>query len=213
MIERLDDVHVPSDLAGFYDGVASQSPNVQAMMYRNWNAKRRFDRVVEIAKLMPQHGTCLELGCAEGLMTVKLADVFKTVDAVEISRIMLDRCPPLPGVRYHCADAVDFEPPMDRYDVVIMSEVLEHVHDPVAMLHKYARIGRRLIASCPVTEYPNTHGAFDADLFGHEERQADATGHIWYMDWQGFMSLFKGLKVIVAERIGHSGIVVCASDI
>ena len=211
MISRLDAAAIPQDLGGFYDDVALRVPSLQHIMYRNPNSQLRFWRVIDYAKETTPARFCLELGCSEGMMTAELARTFAHVDAVEISRAMLDRCVSLPGVTYHHADANTFEPPMPHYDLVVMSEILEHVEDPVGMLQRYAKIGKRIIATCPVTEPVNGVGAFDATLLGRETRQGDATGHIWYMDMAGFLTWFDGLRVVHSERIGHSGLVICES--
>lgn len=211
MIQRLPEQAVPSDLMAFYDDVACRVAAVQPLMYRNPNAMARFERVLELASQAPRRWTCLELGCCEGLMTSRLIKLFRSIDAVEISAVLLDRCPRSPKVRYFWSDAQTWRPARTHYDVAIMSEILEHLHDPMAAIRRYAAIAGRLIVSCPVTEPVNQAGAFDASLIGREQRIADATGHIWYMDMDGFLSLFDGLRIIHSERLAHQGIVVCES--
>lgn len=212
MITRLDDALIPDDLEYFYDRVALQSDRLQPLMYRNPAAAQRFRRIVELAGVMSKRKACLELGCAEGVMTVELSRLFERVDAVEISGVMLDRCPMIPNVRYFQGDAVTWKPPRKRYDVVIASEIVEHVHDPALLLSRYAEVGDRMIVTCPITERPNLVGAFDPTLLGRETRQGDATGHIWYMDWSGFVNLLDGLRILLLERVGHSGLAVCELD-
>lgn len=212
MLHRLDDTAIPVDLGQFYDRLAHQAGRLQPLMYRNRAAKQRFDRILELVSMLDRRNSCLELGCSEGMMTTQLAKLFKRVDAVEISQVMLDRCPVIDNVRYYHGDAVTWTPPRKRYDVVIASEIVEHVHDPALLLHKYAGMAGRLLVTCPVTERPNLVGAFDPTLLGKETRQADATGHIWYMDWAGFVKLFDGLRILLLERVGHSGLAVCALD-
>ena len=211
MLERLDAQLVPDDLGEFYEDVALRSEALQPLMYRNPSQQQRFERVLQMAAVLDRRQAALELGCAEGMMTQRLAELYQRVDAAEISSVMLERCPPLPNVRYFWADVTDWIPPRKSYDVVILSEILEHVREPVAMLRRYASVGRRLIVTCPITEPVNRTGAFDATLLGREQRQGDATGHIWYMDMAGFMSWFHGFRVLSAEVVGHSGMVVCES--
>lgn len=212
MIERLPMAAIPGDLAAFYDAVAGQVDAVQPLMYRNPNALARMERILELAEQSGQRWSCLELGCAEGMMTARLARLFRQVDAVEISPVMLRRAPMLANVRYFCDDVETWRPARRRYNVVIMSEILEHLHDPQRAIWRYGAMADRLIVSCPVTETVNRVGAFDASLIGRETRVADATGHIWYMDMDGFRSLFEDLPVLHCEQLAHQGIVVCTSD-
>lgn len=211
MLARLDDQQIPDDLSGFYDAMIRRATSeygmLQPLMYRNPAQRARLDRVLALLDGMPR-GACLELGCCEGLVTRELAGRFGAVDAVEISAEALAHCPPLANVRYHRADAVTFEPPRRDYDVILMLELLEHVTDPPALLRRYARLGRCIIATCPITEPVNQVGAFDVTLLGQELRQGDATGHIWYMDWAGFRSWFDELAIVHSEVVGHSGLVI-----
>lgn len=43
------------------------------------------------------------------------------------------------------AEAEELPFPASRFDVVILGEIIEHVHDPVAVLREAARVSRRLI--------------------------------------------------------------------
>lgn len=211
MLTRLDAQQIPNDLGGFYDAMIRRATAeygmLQPLMYRNPAQRARLDRVLELLAGMPR-GACLELGCCEGLVTRELASLYDTVDAVEISAEALAHGRPMGNVRYHHADAVTFEPPRRDYDAVLMLELLEHVTDPPALLRRYARLGRYIVATCPITEPMNTVGAFDVSLLGQERRQGDATGHIWYMDWAGFRSWFDDLAITHSEIIGHSGLIV-----
>jgi len=121
---------------------------------------------------------------------------------------MLERAPDLANVTYHLADAESWIPARGIcYDLVVLSEVLEHLEDPRATIQRYGAIGRYVLASCPITEPLNPLGAFDPDLIGRETRQGDATGHIWAMDWSGLVSLFDGFCIRRRLRVHHSGII------
>ena len=211
MLTALDHALVPADRSGFYDDLAGRTPRLHESMYRTPAQRARFERIMELAALIPgPHERCLELGCAEGQMTARLATVFERVVAVEISRVLLGRCPILPNVRYAIGDIEEKTVgDNETYDLVVMSEVLEHLVDPRAAILRYAAMGRYFLASCPITELSNPVGAFDVALLGQEVRSGDATGHIWAMDWDGFLSLFETLDVVLTERVFHSGVVLC----
>ncbi len=81
-------------------------------------------------------GTCaLEVGPASGYMTKYLVKEFETLDLVEGSGELLKQIPDYPNVIKNHAMIEEFEP-SKKYDTIIMSHVLEHVHDPVAILQR-----------------------------------------------------------------------------
>lgn len=79
--------------------------------------------------------TALEVGPASGYMTKYLVKEFETLDLVEGSEELLNQIPDYPNVSKNHAMIEEFEP-TKKYDTIIMSHVLEHVHDPVAILQR-----------------------------------------------------------------------------
>jgi 2-polyprenyl-3-methyl-5-hydroxy-6-metoxy-1,4-benzoquinol methylase len=81
-------------------------------------------------------GSCLELGCAEGIGTKELARHFERVVAVDGAQIFINmindrfRSNVVTGV---CSLIEDFEID-ETFDVVVLSHILEHVVDPVQVL-------------------------------------------------------------------------------
>jgi len=213
-LQSLADSEIPENRAAFYDDLARRIPGgLQVTMYRDEHQVARFRRILElIKKMIPERESCLEIGCGEGLMTRELAGLFQRVDAVDVSQVMISRRPQLSNVRYHVGDAERWQTLVERYDLVVLSEVLEHLRDPARAVREYARVGRYLLATAPVTEQINPAGAFRADLILREQRPGDATGHIWAVDYPGFLSWFAGLQLIWAEQFQHCGIVIAERE-
>lgn len=78
----------------------------------------------------------LELGCADGLVTEKLCQLFKGVVAVDASEELLEKAKlRAPEAIYHKALFEDYAPGQ-VFDTVILGHVLEHVLDPIAILNR-----------------------------------------------------------------------------
>jgi len=97
---------------------------------------------------------CLELGCADGMMTLKLIEDFKQVTVVDGSNVALERLR-----KYIKSDKLNiihgfFEDIEldDIFDTIIMGHILEHVDNPVSLLKKYGNYiseNGRIIISVP----------------------------------------------------------------
>jgi hypothetical protein len=82
------------------------------------------------------HGTsCLELGPASGYMTRFLVNDFKDLILVEGAKELYDRIPPYPNVTKHLSLFEDFDTGQ-TFDTIILSHVLEHIENPVALLNR-----------------------------------------------------------------------------
>lgn len=80
----------------------------------------------------------LELGCAEGGMTKLLAEHFPHVVSVDGSPLLIERARQNTAsdrVTFSCSLLEDFEPE-GRFSSVLMSCILEHVHEPVFLLRR-----------------------------------------------------------------------------
>lgn len=79
--------------------------------------------------------TALELGPASGYMTKLLIAEFATLHLVEGSKDLLDEIPAYSNITKYHSLFEDFQTNV-KYDTIIMSHVLEHISDPVAVLSK-----------------------------------------------------------------------------
>lgn len=207
MLEKLK---VPNDLRNYWVELQELvgPGKVSNIMYREPHQVERLDRVVQLARDLGGL-TCVELGCCEGQMTAPLAKHFQEVIAMDFIPELLRECPHLENVTYVCEDLEEFNP-SHYYDVVVMSELLEHVRDPRALVQRWAPHAGAIIASCPVNELPNDHtfnvGRARALLDGEHVEAGDASGHVWVMDEEGFKSLFDGLDIFYYDRYQSCGI-------
>jgi 2-polyprenyl-3-methyl-5-hydroxy-6-metoxy-1,4-benzoquinol methylase len=84
----------------------------------------------------------LELGCANGVMTESVSEMFPVVDVVDGSETYLKdvarRLSDRRNVRYFHSLFEDFVP-ADRYDSIILARALEHLEDPVETVRKVSQ--------------------------------------------------------------------------
>lgn len=104
--------------------------------------------------------SCLDAGCGTGELAVLMACLGAKVDAFDLAEPAIKTLESNhPEVRWFVADLTDLDNSTinDNYDVIITSEVLQHVDAPAAIqaLWKQVSPGGRLIgimpnASCPI---------------------------------------------------------------
>ncbi len=95
-----------------------------------------FDRM-----LAPGHATprLLEIGCASGAVLEAARDRGWAVEGVEYSADAAAEAR-AHGLAVHVGGLADAQLPADRYDVVFLGDVLEHVPDPLATLLEAHRV-------------------------------------------------------------------------
>ena len=211
-VRCLDKDLVPADLATFYDDRVRIHKHSQTLKYRTDNQRRRFRRIVQIAQnLVTTYNLrhCLEVGCSTGLMTRALSKFCPYVHAVDIAPACIAQAPALESVFYQVADIETWDPQCE-YDLVILSQTLEHLREPIHALRRLSNLSRFMIVSVPLDEPLNPESAFDTTRLGRELNDAEAAGHIWSMDWDGFLALAKPACGVPrsAERVGNSIIAV-----
>lgn len=207
---KLADEHIPPRLVDFYDELALH--DYQARQQEHPRFQRVVDLVCATARTYDLK-TCLEIGCAEGIMTALIAPAFDEIFAADISPALIDKA--LTAGRHKRrgthfvvmnVETTHLEG-LGPFDLIVMSEVLEHLYEPTHVVARCLRMSKYLVASCPINEQPNPD-AFDVALYGVEQKWADATGHIWAMDEAGFKGLFDGYEIVHFETVLPCGIAV-----
>lgn len=106
--------------------------------------------VTELARKVP-HATVLDLGCGDGSLLAeltgkldaKLAGSDISEEALRIARANA------PGVDFFQLDLSSEKRVERKFDVVIMSEVLEHIEDDEYVMRQVAPIARHVVISVP----------------------------------------------------------------
>lgn len=135
--------------------------------------KKRLDALSRRTPLEGQR--LLDVGCGDGAYTVRIAERFTRVDAIDIQRDRLDmfaqrlveRPTPTP-VTIHDMSATDLDFPDDTFDLVTAIEVMEHIAELDRALREINRVlkpGGRLAITTPNRWFPfETHGIL---MHGH----------------------------------------------
>ncbi len=126
-----------------------------------------------LALLIGEGESVLELGCAEGAFAAYITEKYGArVSAVEINAEALEKAKP----HLHRAVLADIESEAwenafegERFDVLVLSDVLEHLRDPRTVLARAAKLLKedgRLLFSVPNIAHADllaklSHGAFD----------------------------------------------------
>lgn len=160
----------------FYDeaGRANNIWDWKGRKFEYYREISRYRRLAGIAGSKPS--SILDLGCGDGYLSCMLAGNGHRVDALDISSERLakfsDHAKRL-GIRQICGSILELDFP-GTCDIVIMSEVIEHLEDYKPVLHKAAGIlrkGGRLLVSVPYREKVNVcrcpYCLREFNIYGH----------------------------------------------
>ena len=139
-----------------------------------WRALGAIDKVKNVQSLCNDvpHSTVLDVGSGEGSILKRLSDLNfgRDLYSVEISRSavtsILQR--DIPRLR-ECQLFDGYHMPYkdSRFDLAIISHVLEHVEYPRQLLHEAARVARHVFVEVPLEDTIRLKPDFVFDRVGH----------------------------------------------
>jgi SAM-dependent methyltransferase len=125
------------------------------------------ERVRDIAALVPPGGATLDIGCSIGALPRRLAEFGYRAAGLELDRPLGKKATFLSGVPVY-ASQDEIAARGERFDVVSMFDVFEHLYDPVAYLKSLRAImapGGYLLLETFRTDSP----AFQREQLQHED--------------------------------------------
>jgi 2-polyprenyl-3-methyl-5-hydroxy-6-metoxy-1,4-benzoquinol methylase len=98
------------------------------------------------------HDVVLDVGCGNGLVTYDVAKKARIVVGIDIDSDKIRDAKKnflLDNIKYICGDITSW-PFKQRFDVVILSNVLEHIKNRIKFLEKIKRLGRKFLIRVPM---------------------------------------------------------------
>jgi SAM-dependent methyltransferase len=144
------------DLGAFYDEKYAHE-GAEAEHWEQWrllNARIKADKIEQLWR-GERPGPVCEVGCGDGAVLAQLADrrFGEEFDGFEVSpeaAAIAARNPLFRRIESY--DGHRLPVPDDSYDLGVLSHVLEHVPDPLALLRETARACRRVIVEVPLED-------------------------------------------------------------
>lgn len=121
--------------------------------------------------------TVLDVGCAEGLLSMEMAKRGAHVHGIDIVESHIETAKSLRGnlsCSFEVADAATYEP--EEHDIVLMLAILQKLKDPSHACAKYARVARDLI----VMRLPPAHAPVILDRRSGKVRHDMKAVMTWY---------------------------------
>ena len=147
-----------------------------------------------ISQLCPAPAKIMEVGCGNGRLAYELAKTDYIVSATEMDPVVAQWVTEKTGIHVFVGDF----PPIDHspYDMIIIIDVLEHVHDPEKFVHEVKlrlRESGQVFLHCPVIDTVNEARS--------SKHLYNPLSHIWMHSTTSIMQLWQsvGLK---PKRIG-----------
>lgn len=157
------------------------------------------ERVESLLRVLPGDAIqVLEAGCRDGFITLKLAERYKSITALDLNMPQINH----PHVRCMQGDITSLSFPDKSFDLVICTEVLEHI-PPVALnkaCSELSRVCRRyLLIGVPYCQDLRVH----ATRCVHCGMINPTTGHVNSFNELRLMSLFGNLPYRIVEYPGR----------
>lgn len=158
-----------------------------------WKRRRNLLPAVNaIARFFAQPGALLDVGCATGNYLAEMRRRGWEVSGVEIQPEAAAYARDALNLNVYTGDLLDAPFEAARFDAVTLWDVLEHTHDPLAIL----QATRRLLRPGGIVAFsiPDLQSV-DAALFGHHWIGYDAPRHLFLFEDQTITLLLQHAKL------------------
>lgn len=124
----------------YFDKHHSKNPLVKLLM---WNFHRVLFRFLTKTKV----GSILDVGCGEGYTTQRIASELRIpIDGIELERDIVEKAREInPNISFEVGSAHEIPREDFTYDLVLFTEVLEHVENPGSAVLELKRVSRQFV--------------------------------------------------------------------
>jgi len=146
-------------------------------------------------------GRLLDVGCGAGAVLRTMSNLGWRVEGQEVSAVAADRLEEL-GFLVHRGAVESLDLPAESFDVVVMSEVVEHLLAPqvtLAAVHRLLCAGGALYLTTP------NFGSLSRNLLHDKWRAIDIPGHVSYFEHASLRS-FLGRAGFRRVRVWSEGL-------
>jgi ubiquinone/menaquinone biosynthesis C-methylase UbiE len=167
-----DDSHKPRFFKEFYEKQALEEDHQWLVYEKGWGGSKwdlwwHRARMINVMKLLGSaNGSLLEVGCAEGLYVRFYSKTHRSTEIVVgldlASKYIQKAKKRCPSALWVVGDIQNLPFRTERFDVVLCTEVLEHLPNPRMGFHEICRVSRKLIlVTVPGTLSPFFYRARD----------------------------------------------------
>ena len=192
----------------YYDKYGSKNPIVKKLMKGFFSA---LDSMLEASGFGTSDGECLEAGCGEGNVTDHICRFISGTGknigftAFDISSNLTEENKKnYPNVRFFQHDIYEpldsgTVPASGEFDLIVCSEVLEHLEEPEKAVRNLMQYGSRFIFSVPCEPVWRILNMARGKYLSH---MGNTPGHIQHYSYKGFIKMLGGcgLKVVKSAR-------------
>lgn len=164
--------YYPDEYAPYFRAIEDE-PSWWQRFNRRMAMKKRI-RLVQ--KRLPQPGRALDVGCATGALLVALRAQGWQTQGVELSAYAADYARQRHGLDVFTGELQEAQLPASAFDLVILWDVLEHVHQPRETLQETARVAKPGGTLLLVLPNPDS---IEARLFGQYWAGWDTPRHLY----------------------------------
>ena len=154
-----------------YQTLYEQFYSQQDLEWRAISATQKFKNIKDLSAGV-SHQSVLEIGAGDGAITQLMCDAHfcAELEAVDISEpgVELLKARELPAyVHAQVFDGATLPYPDQRFDLVVLSHVVEHLEHPRQLLYEAARVGRAVFIEVPLEDTRALSPTYVPDHVGH----------------------------------------------
>lgn len=139
------------DLQKFYDNEGSSSQ--EELYITVAHAIRRMRTLQDMIIGYSMRTRVLDVGCFNGVYSKWLAKESTFVVGIDLSKDKIEKCPKLNNAVFIQMDWDNLTFAEDSFDVVLLTECLEHAIDPQKLIDDCIKVGHVVVGSVPLHEH------------------------------------------------------------